>query len=213
MQNITNGKQAITSRRAWLAQASCLGIGLGLPGTSRATQPSGKKNPTAKATPRTHYLISAILREGVQDFTFRLVHSVQPAASVGEATGIFTRLVQEKYPGYSVAQTTVTDIVLPPGACLASKPGGPRKPMPTLYLVSAAMSDNGGNNMDTLLVNGWLPGKNADEALGRVIRDVKARYPLFTPASTLVTELDLTLAGCPAPGPAPSPMRSLGERA
>jgi len=209
MQNTTNGKQAIASRRAWLAQAGCLGIGLGLAGISGATQPTGRKNPTPKATPRTHYLISAILREGVQDFTFRLVHSVQPAAGVDEATGIFTRLVQEKYPGYSVAQTTVTDIVLPPGACLASKPGNPRKPMPTLYLVSAAMSDKGGNNLDTLLVNGWLPGKTADEALSRVVRDVKARYPLFTPASTLVTELDLTLAGCPAP----VPTRSLGERA
>ena len=207
MRERTSGHEhATSSRRAWLAHASCLGMSLAVQGISRAAGP-GPKKPVTKAAPKTYYLVSAILREGVQDFTFRLVHSVQPGASVDEAIGLFTRLVLEKYPGYAIAQTTVTDIALPPGACTASRPGSPRKPGPTLYIVSAAMSSNA-KDLDTLLVNGWLPGKSADEALGRVIRDVKASYPLFTPASTLVTELDLTLAGCLAP----SPVQSFGDR-
>jgi len=208
MRKHTNGgKHATSSRREWLAHAGCLGMALALPGVSRAAGP-GPKKPATKAAPKTHYLVSAILREGVQDFTFRLVHSVQPGSSVDEAIGLFTRLVLEKYPGYAIAQTTVTDIVLPQGACTAGRPGNPRKAAPTLYIVSAAMSSSA-KDLDTLLVNGWLPGRSTDEALGRVLRDVKARYPAFTPASTLATELDLTLAGCPAP----SPVRSFGERA
>jgi hypothetical protein len=192
----SSGKQATVSRRAWLAQAGWLGMGLFPPRISGAAGPNKKK-----AAPKTHYLVSAILREGVQDFTFRLVHSVQSAASIDEATGLFTRLVLEKYPGYAIAQTTVTDITLPPGACAAGMPGSPRKPRPTLYAVSAVLG-NIGNDLDTLLVNGWLPGRSANEALTRVLGDVKARYPSFTPSSTLVTELNLSLAGCPAPGPA-----------
>ncbi|CAN7590329.1 hypothetical protein [Polaromonas sp. LjRoot131] len=207
------GKQATRARRAWLAHAGWLSMGLLLPGVSRAAGPNARK-PATKATPKTHYLVSAILREGVQDFTFRLVHSMQSASSVDEAIGIFTRLALEKYPGHAVAQTTVTDIVLPPGACTASKPGSTRKPSPTLYAVSAVLGHQG-NDLDTLLVNGWLPGHSADEALGRVLRDVKARYPLYTPVSTLATELDLALAGCPATKPMtePGPVRSFGERA
>ena len=208
MRKITNEKEATSARRTWLTQAACLGIGLYPPVVGWATEPA-KKKPTARGGTKTHYLVSAILREGVQDFSFRLVHSVQSAASVEEATGLLTRLVQEKYPGHAVAQTTVTDIVLPPGACTTAKTTGPRKPTPTLYIVSAVLSEGGGNHLDTMLVNGWLPGKNRDEALGRVLKDVKARYPSFAPASTLATELDLTLAGCPAPGP----VRSFGERA
>lgn len=203
----SKGKHATRARRAWLAHAGWLSMGLLLPGVSRAAGPSARK-PATKAAPKTHYLVSAILREGVQDFTFRLVHSMQSATSIDEAIGIFTRLALEKYPGYAVAQTTVTDIVLPPGACTQGKPGNPRKPSPTLYAVSAVLG-NRDNDLDTLLVNGWLPGHSADEALGRVLRDMKASYPLYTPVSTLATELDLALAGCPAPGPA----RSLGERA
>lgn len=208
MRSHTNGKPAASSRRAWLAQAGCFGIGMLQLRASWAAEPN-KKRPATKTAPKTHYLVSAILREGVRDFTFRLVHSVQSATSVDEAIGFFTRLVQETYPGYAVAQTTVTDIILPPGTCTAGKPGNPRKPGPTLYIVSSAMSDGSAKDLDTLLVNGWLPGKSADEALARVLSDVKARYPGFTPASTLATELDLTLAGCPVPGP----IRSFGERA
>ena len=207
--NTNNGEQQAPecARRVWLAHAACLGMSLALPSIGRSAGPGNNK--PAKASPKTHYLVSAILREGVQDFTFRLVHSVQTAASVDEATGLFTRLVLERYPGYAIAQTTVTDITLPPGTCAAGKPGNPRKPGLTLYIVSAAMSNSSAKDLDTLLVNGWLPGKSADEALARVLSDVKARYPGFTPASTLVTELDLTLAGCPAPGP----VRSVGDRA
>jgi len=208
MRKHTSGREhATSSRRAWLAHAGCLGMSLAARGISHAAGPSPKK-PATKAAPKTYYLVSAILREGVQDFTFRLVHSVQPGASVDEAIGLFTRLVLEKYPGYAIAQTTVTDVTLPPGTCAAGKPGSSRKPGPTLYIVSAAMNSSNAEDLDTLLVNGWLPGESADEALSRVIRDVKASYPLFTPASTLVTELDLTLAGCPAS----SPVQSFGDR-
>lgn len=179
-------------------------MGLALPGVGRTARPDKKKPPT-KAAPKTHYLVSAVLREGVQDFTFRLVHSVQSAAGVDEVTGIFTRLALEKYPGYAVAQTTVTDIVLPLGTCLVGHPGSPRKSAQTLYAVSAVL---GKNSNDTLLVNGWLPGNSADEALDRVLRDVTAKYRSYTPLSTLVNPLDLTLFGCPTP----TPVRTHGER-
>jgi len=149
MRKHASEEQATVSRREWLARAGGLGMGLTLPSISRAAGPVPGK-PAAKATPRTHYLVSAILREGVQDFTFRLVHSVQSASSVDEATGIFTRLVLEKHPGHAVAQTTVTDIVLPLGACAAGKPGSPRKPNPTLYIVSAAMNNCSARDLDTL---------------------------------------------------------------
>jgi hypothetical protein len=206
MNTNTKVQQTTSSRRAWLTHAACLGIGLYPPCISWAAGPKNNK-----AAPKTHYLVSAILREGVQDFTFRLVHSMQSAASVDEATGIFTRLALERYPGYAVAQTTVTDIVLPPGACTQGKP---RKPSSTLYAVSAVL-DNKSNDLDTMLVNGWLPGHSADQALGRVLLDMKASYPLYTPVSTLATELDLALAGCPAPKTitGPDPVRSFGERA
>jgi hypothetical protein len=199
-------KEHTNVRRTWLAHAGRLGLCLLLPGISRAGDP-GKKKPPTKATAKTPYLVSAILREGVQEFTFRLVHSVQSAAGIDEATGMFTRQVLEKYPGYAVSQTTVTDIAFPPDTCALSRQAAPRKPAKTLYAVSVVFSNNNAE-LDTLLVNGWLPGNNADEALGRVLRDVRARYPDFTPASTLVTVLDPTLAGCPAP----APVRIHGER-
>jgi hypothetical protein len=204
------GKPATSARRAWLAQAACLAIGLCPPRISRAAGSNNNKA-AAKAAPKTRYLVSALLREGVQDFTFNLVHSIQSAASVDEAIGIFTRLALERYPGCAVAQTTVTDVILPPGACTQGKPGAPRKIARTLYAVSVVMS-NSKDDLDTLLVNGWLPGNSADEALKRVIRDVRARFALYTPVSTLATELDLALAGCPAPGPAASLARYHGER-
>jgi hypothetical protein len=205
------------ARRAWLAYAAyaaCFGISLTQPAVSRAGEPNRKK-PAAKATPttpKTHYLVSAIVREGVKDFTFRLLHSVQSAASKDEAVGIFTRLAMEKHPGYAIAQTTVTDISWPPDICLTNKATGPRRPGKTFYAVSAVLGNNNRNDLDTLLINGWLPGNSADEVLNRVLRDVMAKYPDFTPVSKLVTELDLTLAGCPAPGPASSPARYHGER-
>jgi hypothetical protein len=210
MQGNTAGTKAIVTRRAWLACAAGFNIALTQPSISLAGEPSRKK-PAAKTAPKTHYLVSAILREGVQDFTFRLVHSAQAAGSIDEAIGMFTRLVMEKHPGYAIAQTTVTDISLPPDACPTSKGAGPGRPGKTFYAVSAVLG-NSSNDLDTLLVNGWLPGNSADEALNRVLRDITAKYPDFTPVSKLVTQLDPTLAGCPAAGPASSPARYHGDR-
>lgn len=203
-------KASTNTRRTWLAHAGCLGTGLLLPSLSRASGPD-KKKPVAKPIPKTPYLVSAVLREGVKDFTFRLVHSVQSANSVDEAIGAFTRLVMEKHPGYAVAQTTVTDIAFPTDMCTPGKQAASRKPAGTPYAVSAVLGKNT-NDLDTLLVNGWLPGNSADEALARVLRDVTAKYPDFTPVSKLVTELDLTLAGCAAAVPPSSPARYHGER-
>ena len=203
-------KASTNSRRAWLAHAGRLGTALFLPARGRAAEPD-KKKPAAKVPPKAWYLVSAILREGVKDFTFRLVHSAQAAGSVDEAIGIFTRLVMEKYPGYAIAQTTVTDISWPPDICPAGKAASPRRPNKTFYAVSAVLG-NTGNDLDTLLVNGWLPGNSADEVLTRVLRDIAAQYPDFTPVSKLVTQLDPTLAGCPAAGPASSTVRYHGER-
>lgn len=213
MQRNTAETKAINARRAWLAYAAYaagFGISLTRPRVSSAGEPNRKK-PAANATPKTHYLVSAVVREGVQDFSFRLLHSVQTAASKDEAVGIFTRLVMEKNPGYAVAQTTVTDISWPPDICATNKGAGPRRPGKTFYAVSAVLGNNS-KDLDTLLINGWLPGNSADEVLNRVLRDVMAKYPDFIPVSKLVTELDLTLAGCPAPGPASSPARYHGER-
>jgi hypothetical protein len=201
----TAEKTATGSRRAWLVCAGLLGAGFARAGVP---WPDALKTPAAKAAPKKHYLVSAIMREGVQDFSFRLVHSPQPAGSVDEAAGIFTRLALEKFPGHSVAQTVVTDLSLPPGACAKDKKTTPRKAGTTIYAVSAVMN-KARDEFDTLLLNGWLPGNSADEALGRVLRDAMAKYPLYTPVSTLLTELDLTRAGCPAPGP----LRIHGERA
>lgn len=209
MQRNTAVTKAVGTRRTWLARAACLGIALTQSPIGWTGEPN--KKPVTKAAPKTHYLVSAILREGVKDFTFRLVHSAQPASSADEAIGMFTRLVMEKHPGYAVAQTTVTDISLPPDICPTNKTVGPRRAGKNFFAVSAVLGQNT-NDLDTLLINGWLPGNSADEALGRVLRDVTAKYPDFTPVSRLVTELDLTLAGCPAPGPAPIPARYQGER-
>ena len=210
MQTITAGTKAIATRRTWLANAACFGFALTQPHISQAVEPNRKKT-APKAAPKTHYLVSAILREGVKDFTFRLVHSAQAAGSVDEAIGIFTRLVMEKYPGYAIAQTTVTDITWPPDICATNKATGPRRPEKTFYAVSAVLG-NTSNDLDTLLVNGWLPGNSAEEVLNRVLRDITAKYPDFTPVSKLVTQLDLSLAGCPAAAPATSPARYHGER-
>lgn len=210
MQRKPAKKEATSTRRAWLACAAGFSIALIQPGISHAAEPN-KKKPAAKAPPKAWYLVSAILREGVKDFTFRLVHSAQAAGSVDEATGIFTRLVMEKYPGYAIAQTTVTDISWPPDICPANKAAGRRWPARTFYAVSAVLG-NSSNDLDTLLVNGWLPGNSADEALNRVLRDTAAQYPDFTPVSKLVTQLDPTLAGCPAAGPANSSALYHGER-
>lgn len=211
MEKTTAGNKAISTRRTWLACVAGFGIALTQPNSSRAGEPSRKK-PATRAATKTHYLVSAVLREGVKDFTFRLVHSAQPAGSVDEAIGTFTRLVMEKYPGYAIAQTTATDISWPPDICPANnKAAAPRRPARTFYAVSAVLG-NTGNDLDTLLVNGWLPGNSADEVLTRVLRDVTAKYPDFTPVSKLVTQLDPTLAGCPAAAPAPSPARYHGER-
>jgi hypothetical protein len=205
MERNTAGKNAIGSRRAWLVCAGLLGAGFARAGAPWA---DALKTPAAKTAPKRHYLISAVLREGVQDFTFKLVHSPQPASSVDEAIGIFTRLALEKFPGYAVAQTVVTAISLPPGACTRSKQGTPRAAAKTIYAMSALMQ-KGEEGFDTLLLNGALAGDSADEVLGRVLRDVMARYPGYTPISTLVNQLDLAQAGCPALGP----VRTHGEKA
>jgi hypothetical protein len=208
MQGNTAEKKALTTRRAWLVCASLPVAGLARAGIP---WPTTLKRPVGKVAPKKPYLISAVLRESVRDFTFRLMHSVQSAGSEDEAIGILTRAVMEKYPGYAIAQTTVTDIVLAPGACPGRKPSGPRKPNRTLYAVSAVMGRSR-NDLDTLLVNGWLPGNSADEALDRVLRDVAAKYPDVIPISTLVNELHPALVGCTATGLPPSPALYHGER-
>ncbi len=151
-----------------------------------------------KSRTQNHYLVSAILREGVQDFTFRLVHSLQSASGVDEAIGIFTRLALEKYPGYAVAQTTVTDIVPAARRMPPEQTGQPPKAQPDALRRLPPCSATRATTSTPCWSTAGCPA-SADEALGRVLRDVKASYPLYTPVSTLVTELDLALAGCPAP--------------
>jgi hypothetical protein len=56
-------EKPMASRRAWLACAGSLGISIIQPGIGWAGEP--KKKPLIKGTPKTHYLVSAILREGV----------------------------------------------------------------------------------------------------------------------------------------------------
>jgi hypothetical protein len=73
----------------------------------------------AASAARPHYLISAVLRKGVQGLEIKLVHSRQPASSADEATGIFLRRVLQEYAGYSVLSTLTSEIEEMPQACPA----------------------------------------------------------------------------------------------
>jgi hypothetical protein len=197
MQKSTSERKARSSRRAWLVCAAWLTAGLAQAGISR---PADRKNPALKAAPTTHCLVSAISRESAQDLTFRLLHSAQSTSSADEATGLSTRMAMEKFPGRAVAQTVVTKLSPPPGACPGDKRAAPTTAARTIYAVSALMRQ-GDDNFDTLLLNGWLPGLNASDALNRVLRDATAQYPLHTPISTLVTELGVARPACSAMSP------------
>ncbi|WP_143694767.1 hypothetical protein [Variovorax sp. JS1663] len=68
---------------------------------------------------RTRYLISAVLRKGVQGLQIRLVHTLESAGNADEATGIFLRRVQQEYAGYSVMSTLTSEVEDVAPACPA----------------------------------------------------------------------------------------------
>lgn len=114
------------SRRVWAASAGDF-------------WPDASKRSVVKMEAQTQFLISAILRQGVEGFTIELAHSSQFAGNADEATGIFTRRVLEQFPGYSLAKTRVTEISRPPEACVKDKQNQPAVAVAACHAVSAVM--------------------------------------------------------------------------
>lgn len=193
----TTHQRIKTSRRAWLACVGWFGFSFARAGVP---WPDALKTPAVKAAPLTHYLISAILREGVDGFSIKLVHSRQSAGSADEATGIFTRRVLQQFPGYALAKTIITEISLPPESCGKGKQDQPAVTATAIYAVSAVMH-KGIDGFDILLLNGWVLGNRADEALNSVLHTATATYPHYAPIETLVTELDVARPLCSTPSP------------
>lgn len=165
-----------------------------------AAWPDELQSSTIKATLKKDYLVSAILREGVDGFTIKLVHLIQSADSRDEATGIFTRLALEQYPGHAVARTLIAEISLPPGSCAKDKQAAPEAAAAAFYAVSAVMRKEADGG-DIMLLNGWMPGNNADDALKRALQEAAVKYPTYAAIRTLVTELKVARPACSAPGP------------
>lgn len=70
----------------------------------------------AMAAPRTTmamYAVSGILRSNGNGAVIKLVQGVHVANSTNEAIGTFTRVTQEKYPGYSLMDTVATALPTP----------------------------------------------------------------------------------------------------
>jgi hypothetical protein len=189
-------KKAISSRRAWLVCAGLLGAGLARAGVPKPDEPA---KPPTKAPLPTNYLVSALLREGGDGFTIKLVHLIQSANSRDEAAGIFTRLAFEQYPGHAVAKTLVAEISLPPGPCAKDKQTAPEAAATAFYAISTVMR-KGADGPDLMLLNGWMPGNNADDALKRALQEAAVKYPNYAAIRTLVTELQVARPACSAPG-------------
>lgn len=180
----------------WLACAVWFGVGL----TFMVSTWWGElKSPPESAAPKKDHLVSAFLREGGDGFTIKLVHLIQSANSRDEATGIFTRLAFEQYPGHAVAKTLIADISLPPEPCAKDKQAVPGAAASAFYAISAVMR-KGADGPDLMLLNGWMPGDNADDALKRALQDAAVKYPSYGAIRTLVTELQVARPACSAPG-------------
>jgi hypothetical protein len=62
--------------------------------------------------PATEYMVAGVLRKGDDPLTIKLTQSLETARSPDEAVGAYTRKVLEQFPGYSVATTLVTPLVV-----------------------------------------------------------------------------------------------------
>jgi hypothetical protein len=188
----------LASIRFWqLACTCCMGASFALTGNA---SPGEAKSSTVEVVRKKDYLVSAFLREGVDGFTVKLVHLIQPANNRDEAAGIFTRLAFEQYPGHAVAKTLVAEISLPPGPCAKDKQTAPEAAATAFYAISTVMR-KGADGPDLMLLNGWMPGNNADEALKRALQEAAVKYPNYAAIRTLVTELQVARPVCSAPSP------------
>lgn len=163
--------------------------------------PGELKSPTESAVLKKDYLVSAFLREGGDRFTVKLVHLIQSANNRDEVAGIFTRLALEQYPGHAVAQTLIAEISLPPGPCAKDKQAATDAAATTFYAISTVMR-KGADGPELMLLNGWMPGNNADDALKRALQEAAVKYPGYGAIRTLVTELQVARPACSAPGEA-----------
>lgn len=64
----------------------------------------------AWATPKVNaqFVVSGMLRSGVDGIVIKLIQGVEVASSPDEAVGAFTRQALEKYPGYALVDTLAT---------------------------------------------------------------------------------------------------------
>lgn len=92
----------------------CAGFAFADTGTHHTGAASRKG--AAPAAPKTHYMVSAILRstDGSQ---LKLIHVRLFAGSSDEATGALLRQALDEYPGYSMASTVTSEIDVPPPSC------------------------------------------------------------------------------------------------
>lgn len=51
-----------------------------------------------------------------------------------------------------------------------------------------------------MLLNGWMPGSSADDALMRALQEAAVKYSGYVAIRTLVTELKVARPACSVPG-------------
>jgi len=182
----------------WLAYAVFLGSGLTLANNAWSAE---LKSPPENVTPKKDYLVSAILRDAVEGRPIQLAHLTQTAGSADEATGIFTRMVLQKYPGQAISRTLTKELSLPSHTCPTGKQDAPAEKNTTGTYAISVVIRKGTEGFDFELLNGWMGGNRADEALNRALDSVAREYPHHTPFRTLITELNVARPACSTPGP------------
>lgn len=66
------------------------------------------------------YMVSAVLRQGNQGLSIRLVHAVMLGRSEEEATGVFLKKARIQFEGYSVMEVLTTPVKSSTSTCRRS---------------------------------------------------------------------------------------------
>lgn len=68
------------------------------------------------------YFVSGLLKKDGEGVTVKLVHSIERARSKGQALEVFSEKVRAEYPGYSLADSLVTEDAGTPSEHPKSRP-------------------------------------------------------------------------------------------
>jgi hypothetical protein len=115
-QRAVRGNEVNARFVGWLALLAVLDAASAVT-ASAASWPDDGLATKVVASAQTQYMVSAVLRKGLEGVQIKLVHSRLAAGNADEATGIFLRRVLREYAGYSVLDTLTSEVDSPSSFC------------------------------------------------------------------------------------------------